>query len=289
MPKNISTALLNHLKGEVHTLAVCWQIKRRDNQILGFTNHDQDILIDNVLYRAQTGILPSAFSSDYKLSVNNLELQGFLTGTGITEAAIRSGLYDGAEVAVFIVNYLDLPPDLNSNNLIWITKGYLGEIKNEGGEFFTAEIRGITQILQQQIGDVISPVCRYNLGDSRCKVNMAIYTHSGSVTGIVIPFYEFEFGSLSPPAGSPPYFASGSITFTTGQNAGFSFDLLTHSLTNRVRLLFPAPMPISVGDQFTIRAGCAKTLAACQSFNNVINFGGEPHLPGNDAMMSGNI
>jgi uncharacterized phage protein (TIGR02218 family) len=39
---------------------------------------------------------------------------------------------------------------------------------------------------------------------------------------------------------------------------------------------------------FTIYAGCDKRLATCRAkFDNVINFRGFPHMPGNDALRSG--
>jgi uncharacterized phage protein (TIGR02218 family) len=39
---------------------------------------------------------------------------------------------------------------------------------------------------------------------------------------------------------------------------------------------------------FTIYAGCDKRLATCRAkFDNVVNFRGFPHMPGNDALRSG--
>jgi uncharacterized phage protein (TIGR02218 family) len=43
------------------------------------------------------------------------------------------------------------------------------------------------------------------------------------------------------------------------------------------------PRPIEVGDTFDITAGCDKRLETCRDrFSNVVNFGGFPHMPGND-------
>ena len=40
---------------------------------------------------------------------------------------------------------------------------------------------------------------------------------------------------------------------------------------------------VSIGDTFTIRAGCDKQFTTCKAkFSNVANFRGFPHIPGND-------
>ncbi|MEQ1790313.1 MAG: DUF2163 domain-containing protein, partial [Rickettsiales bacterium] len=58
--KNISTALATHIAGEVTTLATCWKLTRRDNVVFGFTDHDADILVSSVIYKAASGFTPSA-------------------------------------------------------------------------------------------------------------------------------------------------------------------------------------------------------------------------------------
>jgi uncharacterized phage protein (TIGR02218 family) len=48
------------------------------------------------------------------------------------------------------------------------------------------------------------------------------------------------------------------------------------------------PNAIAIGDDYTISAGCDKQLATCKTkFNNVVNFRGFPHVPGQDMMVSG--
>jgi uncharacterized phage protein (TIGR02218 family) len=47
------------------------------------------------------------------------------------------------------------------------------------------------------------------------------------------------------------------------------------------------PFNISAGDEFTIVAGCDKASRTCiEKFNNIINFRGEPDLPGMDKLLS---
>lgn len=54
-----------------------------------------------------------------------------------------------------------------------------------------------------------------------------------------------------------------------------------------VQLFTPMPRPIALGDQVRLVAGCDKTPETCQArFGNIVNFRGEPHIPGNDKVFS---
>ena len=75
-----------------------------------------------------------------------------------------AGLYDHAEISVFQVNYTD-----TGQGVIPLREGWLGEVTFNDGRF-VAEIRGLTQRLSQRVGELYSPSCRADLGDTRCKV-----------------------------------------------------------------------------------------------------------------------
>lgn len=82
--------------------------------------------------------------------------------------------------------------------------------------------------------------------------------------------------------GAPPlfgdYFAQGIVTMTSGNAVGMKADVKTMRGTT-LSLLLPLGRIPAVGDAFSITAGCAKTVGACQyKFNNVVNFGGFPDL-----------
>ena len=52
-----------------------------------------------------------------------------------------------------------------------------------------------------------------------------------------------------------------------------------------VTLVLAMPAAVQVGDTFSIVAGCRKRLEDCRDkFDNVLNFRGEPHRPGVDAL-----
>ena len=86
---------------------------------------------------------------------------------------------------------------------------------------------------------------------------------------------------------SADYFAEGILTFTSGPLFGLAHKVKSSSegALGSFILSLPAIQSPSVGDAFTVVAGCQKRLSDCSGkFNNVLNFQGEPHLPGIDAV-----
>ena len=152
--KTLNPALTTHLAGEVTTLATCWKLTRRDATVLGFTDHDRDITYSGVTYVAATGFSPSAIANSAALNVDNLDVEGMLSSGSITEADILAGLYDFAQIEIFMLNYNDL-----TQGILKLRRGWLGEVSLTR-QHFTAEGRGLTQLLSQDIGESVSPSCR---------------------------------------------------------------------------------------------------------------------------------
>jgi uncharacterized phage protein (TIGR02218 family) len=175
--QELSTELAAHLAQEVTTLATCWKITPKDTEIFRFTDHDVDIVVAGEIYQASSGIMPSAVSSQLGLAVDNLELEGMLQEGAINEVDVLSGKFDHAAVAIFLVNYT--APD---EGVLPLKSGWLGEVRLKGSSF-VAEIRGISSLLQQVIGQVYTSTCRAKLGDARCGVSLAGVTVTGTITG----------------------------------------------------------------------------------------------------------
>lgn len=270
--QQISSALEAHLAGEVMTLATCWRVTRRDGLSQYFTDHDNDLVVDGHTYLARSGMAPSAVSSQAGLAVDNLELEGLLDDASITRADLLGGLYDHAELEVFMVNYA-----APSDGRLQMKTGWLGEVALRDGTF-VAEVRGISAALQQTIGEVYTPTCRAQLGDARCKKNLTSFTFTGTIDTVE---NEYMFTDAAR-AQANGYFAYGKITFTSGANAGLSMEIRDFANT-RFTLFLPFPNPMAAGDAYSLVAGCDKRLDTCITrFSNAVNFRGEPHLPGND-------
>jgi len=162
--KTMSVELKTHYQGKILTIARCWKVIRSDGVIEGYTSHVKDIPFDSVIYAASTGYTSTNIHSNSDLSVDNLDVYGVLDSAGISSADLSAGVYDFATVEIFEVNYQDL-----SQGRVILQTGRLGEVKINDN-IFIAEMRSLSQLLQQTIGEVITPTCRADLGDSRCGI-----------------------------------------------------------------------------------------------------------------------
>ena len=273
--KPLSTAMAAHLRAPVTTLATCWKITRRDGTTLGFTDHDTDITYASVTYMAASGFTPSAVASSAALNVDDLDVEGMLSAGAITEADIMAGKYDYAEIEVFQVNYAS-----TEMGHIPLRTGWLGEVQTQG-ERFVAEVRGLTQQLSQTLGERYSPGCRAQLGDAKCAVDLSGFTHTGTITNVTSRSVFADAAHEQ----ADGFFTNGTITLTSGANAGYTMEVKNYSDDTFV-LTLPLPADVEVGDSYSAVAGCDKTLATCiATFSNAENFRGEPHVPGIDRML----
>ncbi len=280
--KTMSAELAAHYAQEVTTLATCIKLTRRDSVVMGFTDHDDGITFDGVDYEADTGGFSStAVAASANMSVDNLEADGYLDSAGITEEDLMSGYYDFAEFEIFQVNY----EDLTMGRCLLVT-GTLGEVRHEDGKF-SAEMRGLSQALQQQVGALYSPDCRANFCDDpspngiwRCYLDVEDWTVTGAATSVSgsYPRQTFTDSSRSEAAG---YFTYGRLTWTSGSNTGRTMEVKRHQAGGIVTLFEPMTYEIEVGDEYSLVAGCDKRKDTCKDiFDNLVNFRGEPYLPG---------
>lgn len=274
--KTQSATLAAHRAAGTTTLAHCWKITRTDGQVFGFTSCDLDLTFAGQLYLAATGFTPSAMQQSADLSVPNLEVTGMLDSASITEADLLAGRWDGAAVEIFEVNYRDL-----TMGRMILRTGKLGNV-SAGRIAFHAELRGLTQQLQQPVGSVYAAACDATLGDARCGVNLPALQVAGAVTSVTD---RRTFGDTSMTQVSD-YFGAGVITWVTGANAGLKMEVRDFSAGGFV-LVLPMPYDIAIGDTYTVVPGCRKRRTEdCKAkFNNVVNFRGFPDVPLNDKIL----
>jgi uncharacterized phage protein (TIGR02218 family) len=291
--KTVSSGFKTHLAQPLTSLAYLWKLKRRDGTLYGFTTHDEDILYDNadsdgpITYLASSGFTNTATAGKSDLAVDNMEVTGFLDSDVLKEGDIRGGLYDDATIKIMMVNWAD-----TTMGHMYIRVGTLGIVKMKNG-LFQAEIRGLAHKLTTVIGDTYGPQCRATFGSGLngidmnstwlCKIDVVALQQTGSVDSV------FDARTIVPAAGltgATGFFNQGLITFTNGILAGFGFEIKTWDGTS-IELYLPMPYQPEVGDLFIIEPGCSKSLSDCfNKYNNVVNFRGEPFLPGMDRILN---
>lgn len=178
MTKVIPTLLLDHMAGEVTTLATCWKVTLTNGRVYGFTDHTRNIFIEGQMYKSATGYSPTAVETSSMLNVDNLEVEAILNSPDISERDLLAGMWDAAQIEHFIVNWANV-----TAGRMWLKHGTLGQLTLKSGAF-TAEVRGITQAYANRIGESYSPVCRARLGDARCKADLTRYTGGGIVEAL---------------------------------------------------------------------------------------------------------
>lgn len=271
--KTITPELKEHWESSVRTIATCWLLELKDGTKMGFTTHDEPIEWDGVTY-SPAGFTPTKFEQSSDMSVDGMDVQGFLDSEAITEADIAAGRFDRADVYTFKINWAD-----TSQGILKLPRGWIGEIGRQD-RLFVAEVRSLTQALQQKIGEEYLGRCPANVGDDRCKVDLDPLTVTGSVDSVASA-YEFTDTSRSEDSGLFDY---GLLTWTSGDNEGRESEV--KAFDGSTFLLFDAmPEPIQSGDEYEVYPGCDKKLATCRDqFSNVANFRGFPYIPGSDNM-----
>ena len=277
--REIQPELQARLDGGVTRLCRCWQVRRRDGVVLGFTDHDRDLEFAGAVFRASTGMDASMIQTATGLSVDNAQAIGALSDAAVTERDIGAGRFDLAEVLHWIVDWQR--PDLR----ILMFRGTFGEIKRSDGRF-EVELRGPSEALNVPVGRTITRTCDRALGDGKCGFDLdragyfALGAAGAGSSGARIlcdGLGVYEKG----------WFRHGLLTWTGGENAGTVGTVRmdrTAGTDGRELTLWQQPgRPITAGDAFKVVAGCDKSADACRSkFGNFLNFRGFPHIPGED-------
>jgi uncharacterized phage protein (TIGR02218 family) len=144
----------------------------------------------------------------------------------------------------------------------------------------------MAQALAAPAVEVYTPECRADLGDHRCQVDLAALTVPGSVASAADRRTFTTSDVIDPLPGASGLYNGGVLAWTAGANAGLRMEVKSWDAPSRTLVLFLAmPYPTQPGDGFTVHPGCDKRLATCRDvFANVLNFRGEPFVPGLDAL-----
>lgn len=273
--KTLPALLDTHYSSGTTTLADLLKITRTDGQIFAFTSAADDVTIDSQLYTSAQGLNISSIEVSAGFAVDNLELTTLDDGTVFTKIDVLAGVWRNADFVISRYNWRT-PTDGVEVRMT----GTIGEVQLHRG-YVTAELRGLQQYLQQPIGSVSSKTCRARLGDSMCTKVLTSFTFSGTVTSAASQ----QVFTASAMAQAADYFAEGILTWTGGVSTGLSVKVKGFATGGVFTLMLPMLQAITAGDTFSVVAGCQKRLTDCiTKFDNVLNFQGEPHLPGIDEM-----
>ncbi|WP_367715360.1 DUF2163 domain-containing protein [Nitratireductor sp. GISD-1A_MAKvit] len=270
--------LKTHLASETTSLCHCWRLSRADGVVFGFTDHDQSLVCDGTAFEPETGLTASEAKSSLGLSIDTVDVEGALSASQIREEDILSGLYDGARIETYLVNWRD-PREFQK-----LRVAVIGKVTRRDGSFI-AELESEAWALDQPSGRTVRRGCDAELGDAQCRVNLndPRFSTGGTLRrvedgGVIVVegLSGFENG----------WFDNGTLTWTSGGHEGRKERVVSHGNfggETRLALWREATLEGTDGDTFTVAAGCDKQFSTCKAkFNNALNFRGFPHLPGDD-------
>ena len=201
-----------------------------------------------------------------EVQVNGMPLVRFIAGGGL----------DGARL--LLERVFSAGPGAPWVGALHLFSGRIGEVGG-GRHAKQLTVRSDTELLDVMVPrNVCQPGCLNTLYDSTCGVARAARQVSGAATGATNPERTTFNWALTQIGG---YFALGSITMTSGANAGIARTVRGNSpLPRRVVTLVPWPFAVAVGDTFVVVPGCDKTMATCTAkFANGARFRGMPFIP----------
>lgn len=166
--KAISPELKARMQRGVTTLASCIRVRRRDAKSFYFTDHDEPLEFENQTYLPYHAFSRASVPTSIELEVDSSEFRAILNSKAVKREEIANGLFDYAEVEIFLVDY-----ELPTAGKCSLRLGWLGEVQTREDGTYIAEIRGLTQVLAQRLGDAYTPECRTDLGSKLCKMPLA--------------------------------------------------------------------------------------------------------------------
>lgn len=275
--RTIPEELAARLETGATTLAHVWRIVRRDGATFAFTDHDQALVFDALTCEPMTGLSAGAIEKSLGLGVDTASIAGALSSEALSEADLARGLWDGARVDLFRVDWS--APALR----VHLFAGRIGEVRR-GVSAFEAELRGVQAALNTPVGRVFSRFCDADVGDGRCGVDIdaSAFRGEGEVVEIVS---STTFRASGLESFADGWFARGRLIWEGGGES----EVLSHRHEAGLALIEVLdPAPFAPGDTFVVHAGCDKRIETCRAkFANTVNFRGFPHMPGNDAIQAG--
>lgn len=273
----MTPALKTAFGREVTRIALNWRLTRADGVVLGFTSHDRDIAIDGVSYWARPGMTPSSVSLSAGFEPDSMEVEGVLDAAGIRAHDLDSGRWAGARLELFACDWD--APDLGQHRLLRASIGDVARELGTGGGF-RVELVSDVAALELTGAPLCSPLCRASLGDARCGVDMAgrrLAVEAAGGAG-----HDVQLAAAVP---DPDRFACGRMRVVTGPLAGVDRGVASVAGTS-LTLQDPLWAAGLAGARLWLEEGCDRRFETCAArFGNALAFDGEPHVPGNDALI----
>jgi uncharacterized phage protein (TIGR02218 family) len=284
--KPASTALVSYLNAARASpdvpllMADAFAFTLRTGLILCFTNADVTFSYGGSTYLANSLLVTGlTYKASVGLEVDRQQITvaarptDTISGGGPFLQALRDGAFDGCEIMRNRVFFSDRIGG-TAIGAVLLFKGRLGNVDEIGRTSAKLTVNSDLVLLDIDMPrNVYQPTCLHTLYDSGCTLVKNAFGTSGAVgagsTASVINW-----------TGAGTNHRQGSITFTSGANAGVTATVGTVAAGVSLTLIYPLQSVAAAGDTFTVYFGCDHTPSTCQGrFANLANFRGFPYVP----------
>jgi len=280
MSRTVSAALKAGLAANPHRLVRLLTIKRPDGAVFRLCDGNRDVIVGADTYTAKPGFRTSQVTLTNDGNVGTLDLAlpnapAFQFSTG----NILAGVWEHSSVSLAIADRSQ-----PTAGVMEIFEGLIGaaSYEDDGQGFYTFEVRGRIDLGRAMLVETYGPTCRADLGDARCRWPLLSNGRTGTVNTIAGRTITATLSDV--PANG--YLDGGTLQWQSGANKGFAQEV-RRQIGGSISLWLSPRFPIAKGDTFTVYPGCDKRLETCMAkFNNLVNFQGEPYLPGSDFKLS---
>lgn len=282
-----------HTQQRCTTWAGAWMLEL-DGETLRQTSHDRPIEVSlsndeyglNGTYESNTvPFQTSGLRTSSDLSIANMDVDALLDQAGITEEQILTGQLDNVWFTMFLVNWRN-----PANSGVVFKRGIVGNVRTFAQQLLKGELRGLSQFLAQTTMQTYGPVCRAELGDARCQVDLAPLTLVGDIDSISVQRRIFTTGArlAMSPVEEAGWYQYGTLTMTSGANLGARVPVKTDDGTGEIELFYSLPYDLEIGDTYTLTPGCDKKRVTCRDkYNNLVNRRAEDFIPGGNRLTAG--
>ena len=164
----VPTDLADRIESGAASLCHVWILTRADGAVLGFTDHDRDLVVDGVTCKAASGWTAGAAETAAGFAPGMAAAVGGFDDDGLSEADLAAGLYDGAGVECRQIDWS--APSL----FVRLWRASVAAARTEGGTF-TLELEGPLAALDRVVGRTFGRSCDAAFGDARCGVDPAAF------------------------------------------------------------------------------------------------------------------
>jgi uncharacterized phage protein (TIGR02218 family) len=284
--KPATSALVNYLNTArvgsdvVLIFADTFTFTLRSGLVLTYTNADVTFIYDGTTYAANSVLIDGLkYKASVGLEVDQQQITvaalatDTITGGAPFLQALRDGTFDGCEIERDRVFFSDRIGG-TAVGTVTLFKGRLGTVDQIGRTSARLTVNSDLVLLDIDMPrNIYQPTCLHALYDSGCTLVKNAFGTAGAVGG----------GSTASAinwSGANVNFQQGSITFSSGVNAGVTANVNAVVAGTSLMLGYPLQSAPSSGDTFTVYYGCDHTPGTCQTkFGNLANFRGFPYVP----------